>query len=93
MPSLAYQRERWDLYIEHQQVFIDALERLTEKLNVAPDSAAQEEWDHYLKYDRKKLVGFGSPRDPNFREKLKKEYAEGLEQSRGEIKRLQRSRP
>lgn len=92
-PSLAYQRQRWDLYIEHQQAFINALERLTAKLNASPNEAAQEEWDHSSQYDKKALIGFKGPRDPEFRTHLKKEYMEGLEQTRGEIARLQKGRP
>lgn len=93
IPSLAYQRERWDLYIKHQQDFITALEELTSKLSAAPDIAAQEEWDHALKYDRNSLVGYEGPRDPEYRTKLREEYANGLEQTWGELRRLQKGRP
>lgn len=93
IPSLAHQRERWDLYIRHQQDFIIALEELTSKYRADPNLAAQEEWDHAVKYDRNSLAGYEGPRDPHYRAKLKEEYAKGLEQTRGEIRRLQKGRP
>jgi hypothetical protein len=93
VPSLAYQRERWDMYIDHQKSFVTALEELTAKLNAAPNDAAQEEWDHSLKYNKKTLMGFNGPYDPKFRAKLRREYAEGLEQTWAEIRRLQKGRP
>lgn len=93
VPSLTYQRERWDLYIKHQQDFITAFEELTSKFSASPDIAAQEEWDHAIEYDKNSLVGYEGPRDPKYRAKLKEEYAKGLEQTRGEIRRLQKGRP
>ena len=93
VPSLAYQRQRYDLYIEHQQTFINALERLTAKLIASPDEAAQEMWDHSSEYNKKELIGFDGPFDPKYRAKLKREYAEGLEQTLAEIARLQKGRP
>jgi hypothetical protein len=93
VPSLAYQRERWDKYIDHQKIFITALEALTAKLNTSPDDAAQEMWDHSSQYDKKELIGFDGPHDPKYRAKLKREYAEGLEQTWAEIRRLQKGRP
>ena len=93
IPSLMYQRERWDLYIKHQQGFITALEELTAKLNATPDIAAQEEWDHALTHEKNSLVGYAGSRDPKYRTKLKDEYAKGLEQAWDEIRRLQKGRP
>ncbi len=93
IPSLAYQRDRWDLYIKHQQDFITALEELTATFDATPDTAAQEEWDHAFVSDRNSLVGYDGPRDPKYREKLKKDYARGLEQTRAELWRLQKGRP
>ncbi|MDB5918725.1 MAG: hypothetical protein JWR40_2959 [Massilia sp.] len=81
------------MYIDHQKGFIAALEELTAKLNVAPDDAAQEMWDRSSKYDKKELMGFDGPYDPKYREKLKREYAEGLEHTWAEIARLQKGRP
>lgn len=93
IPSLAYQRERWDLYIEHQQSFINAFRALEDKLSSSPDEASQAEWIHYSEYDKQALSLYDGPSDPKFRMKLRQRYAEGLQQARKEIERLQKGRP
>jgi hypothetical protein len=93
VPSLAYQRERWDLYIDHQMIFVKGLEELMQGLNSSPDRAAQEAWDHAMEYDKKTLAGFEGPADMKYRKKLKQEYQEGLQQTWAEVERLRRGRP
>jgi hypothetical protein len=93
VPSLTYQRERWNLYIDHQQSFIDAFKELQSRLSSSPNEAAQEEWIRYSEYDKKSLVGYDGPSDPKFRMKLRQRFSEGLDQTRKEIERLQKGRP
>jgi hypothetical protein len=40
IPSIAYQRERWDIYIEVQQSYLNAYTGLQKKLLESPDKAA-----------------------------------------------------
>lgn len=93
VPSLAYQRERWDLYINHQMGFIRGLEQLSRELDSDPDSAAKNEWEHSLEYDKKSLKGFDGPADARYRRRLKQEYEQGLKETWAEVKRLQKGRP
>ena len=93
IPSLAYQRERWDLYIKQQSDYITMFESLLKKFDTSPDKAAQGDWDVSMTNDRKSLVGFSGPSDPKFRIRLKNEYEQGLVESRVELARLQAGRP
>lgn len=93
IPSLAYQRERWDLYIKQQSDYIAMFESLLKKFDTSPDKAAQGDWDVSMKNDQKSLAGFSGPSDPKFRIRLKKEYEQGLVESRVELARLQAGRP
>ena len=93
IPSIAYQRERWDLYIKEQLDYITTFESLLKKFDTSPDIAAQDDWNVSLENNRKTLEGFSGPNDPKFRERLKKEYEQGLSESRAELMRLQAGRP
>lgn len=93
VPSLAYQRERWDLYINHQAGFVKTFESLLSKFASSPDETAQGDWDTSLQYYKESLVGFSGPQDVRFRTRLKQEYEKGLEESRAELYRLQKGRP
>lgn len=93
VPSLAYQRERWDVYIDIQADYVRTFEELLRKLALSPDETAQDDWDTSLKYDSKALLGFSGPGDVGFRKRLKQQYETGLARSRTEFDRLQKERP
>jgi hypothetical protein len=93
VPSLAYQRQRWDIYIKHEKGGIKVFEGLLADLKALPDSTAKEHWNHDLQYDKKSLEGFSGPNDVKYREKLRQEFEEGLSHSRRELERFQKSRP
>lgn len=93
VPSLAYQRERWDLYINVQLGYVTTFETLLKEFAASPNKTAQEDWDVSMKNDRKSLAGFSGPNDPGYRVRLKKEYEQGLIETRAELARLQAGRP
>lgn len=93
IPSLAYQRERWDLYIVHQQGFLHAYTGLQEKLRSSPNEAAQEAWTHALKYEKESLANFSGPDDPKYKKMLKEDYEKGIQEIVAEISRLRKGRP
>jgi hypothetical protein len=93
VPSLAYQRERWDIYINHEKGGVKLFEGLLVDLKASPDSTAKEHWDYDLRYDKKSLEGFSGSNDVKYREKLRQEFEEGLSHSRRELERLQKGRP
>jgi hypothetical protein len=93
VPSITYQREQWDKYIDHQMSFVRALEELSVQLKTSPDKAAEEEWAHALQYNKKSLSGYDGPTDDKYREAIRRDYEVGLQRTRAEVKRLQEGRP
>lgn len=93
IPSIAYQRERWDLYINHEKDHVSNLQDLLREIESNPDEAAQDAWNTDAKYDQKALIGFSGPHDPKYRARLKKDYEEGLKRRLAEVERFQKGRP
>jgi hypothetical protein len=93
VPSLEYRRARWALHEEHQQAFINAFQRLLDKLEKAPEEAAKEAWEHAKKYDSSSIKEFSGPNDVRYIAALRKEYSDGLKESQEELAKLVRERP
>jgi hypothetical protein len=49
VPSLEYQRERRDLYIEHEEGGVRLSRRMLDKLEKSPEATATEEWNEKAK--------------------------------------------
>jgi hypothetical protein len=93
VPSLEYQRERWDLYVRHEADNVATFEELLKQLAESPDNAALDAWNTDRHHDSKSLLGFTGPDDEAYRKKLKLEYETGLVRSRSQLKRLRESKP
>lgn len=93
IPSLAYQRERWDLYIDHEKGGVRLFESLLKELERIPDVRAEEDSNFALREDKKSIEGFSGPSDPKYRAKLRLEFEEGLKRSREQLARLEKGRP
>lgn len=93
IPSRTYQRERWELYLNHENGYVTTFRSLLRKIELKPDEAAQDSWNTDEKHDKKALAGFSGPNDPRYREKLKKECEEGLKESLARVERLQKEMP
>ena len=94
VPSLAYQRERWELYRKHEQGGIDLYLSLLKELKDAPQVRAKDAWEFADKYDpegiRKTYTG---PDDPRFIAFLEARYKEGLKRSTERLEMLMKERP
>jgi hypothetical protein len=93
VPSLAYQRERWDLYIDHEKGGVRLYERMLVELDTTPDRRATEDWNFAIQDDKKSLDGYSGPTDVRYRAKLRREFEEGLKRSHQQLERLQKGRP
>jgi hypothetical protein len=93
VPSLAYQRERYDLYINHQEGGVRLYEKMLVELDTTPDQRAGEDWDYAVQHDKKSIEGFTGPTDVKYRAMLRREFEEGLRYSREQVERLQKGRP
>lgn len=93
IPSIAYQRERWDIYIEVQQGYLSAFKGLQKELLESPDKAVEDAWEHALKYEKKSLLSFKGPHDPKYKTMLQEDYQKGIQEIVAEISRLRKGRP
>jgi len=93
VPSLEYQRERWELYRRHEQGGVDLYKRLIADLDKNPESQAAEAWTVAEQYDHESIKNFLGPKDPRYIAYLKKDYEEGLERSKLLLERVMEARP
>jgi hypothetical protein len=93
VPSLAYQRDRYDLYIDHEKGGVRLYERMLVELDTIPDQRAAEDWDFAVRRGKKSIDGFTGSTDVKFRAMLRREFEEGLKYSREQVERLEKGRP
>jgi hypothetical protein len=93
VPSVAYQRERWDLYIGLAESDVRGDQELIAELEKSPEKRAEESWETLMQYRPKDLQSFSGPTDLRFRAKLKHDDEERLKQSQLKLKQLRESRP
>jgi hypothetical protein len=63
VPSLAYQRERWDLYIEHAEGYVQLYKKMLDELEKSPDTRAAVDWDYAAENAAKYREGVRSDRN------------------------------
>lgn len=93
VPSLAYQRERWELYRKHEAGGVRLFQGLLDELEKSPETRAKEAWEHATQYEPDTIKNFSGPRDPKYRAQLKQEYKNGLDHSRLRLKQIMEARP
>ncbi|MES2347541.1 MAG: DUF3304 domain-containing protein [Pseudomonadota bacterium] len=93
VPSLTYQRERWDISIHTEQTYFDAYTGLLKEMSDNPVKAAADSWAHAKKYDPQSLVAFSGPQDPAYHSYLIKDYKTSLAQVQKKLKELKEHRP
>ena len=93
VPSLEYRRERWELHRKHKEDFVRAYIALLEGLEKSPSTEVVKAWETSRQYDPSSLSGFSGPNDPRYIDALKREYAEGLEESQRDLKSFEEARP
>ena len=93
IPSIEYQRERWELYRKHEAEGVELYLSFLTELEKDPERRARTSWEHRQQYYAAELIGFSGPSDPKYLDFLKKEYEEGLERSRKLLKNVMDARP
>lgn len=93
VPSLAYQRELWDRYIEHEKGGVRLYKKLLNELDTKPDQRAMDDWNFALKDDKKSLEGYSGPADVKYRAMLRREFEEGLKRSQQQLESMEKGRP
>jgi hypothetical protein len=92
-PSLEYQRERWEILRNHEAEGVELFLSLLAKLEKSPETEAREAWDYAKKQEPKSIRGFAGPDDPTYVIALRKEYMDGLAESRRRLKSVMEAKP
>jgi len=93
VPSLAYQQERWDLLIKHEEGYVELANELIQELSSNPEKRAREAWEFAEKNGPNEYKAYSGPEDPRFRAKLKVEYESMLKDRTAKLMQLKKERP
>jgi hypothetical protein len=93
IPSIEYQRERWQLHVNIAEGYVGTFRSLLDELNRDPIKRGKEAWDYAQTNSKDEIVGFSGPTDPNYLNFLRKDYAENLARSEEDLKALKEMRP
>jgi hypothetical protein len=93
VPSLAYQRERWELYRKHEQGGVDLFSSLLKQLKDSPEAHAREAWEYAKKNDPSEIKDFSGPDDPRYVVFLREDYKLSLERSKLLLENVMKARP
>jgi hypothetical protein len=93
VPSIAYQRDRADIYIRNRKGYIRAFEELSEGMRDHPDTTAKEMWEFAEEYDRETLVGYSGYKDKRYQEYLLDRFNKSLAEDRITLRKLEAARP
>ncbi|MGK5011021.1 DUF3304 domain-containing protein [Janthinobacterium sp. MDB2-8] len=93
VPSLAYRRERWALYMKHELDGLENSEMMLSNLLSNPAKETKEAWDFEIVRDSKLKSKFSGFNDPKYFYYLKKNYEESLVINRGLVEKMKDSKP
>ena len=93
VPSLAYKRERADLYIKLKKEDISNSQELSDEMRNAPEKTAKRRWESSLEFNRSSLEGFSGYKDKRFQKYLIDDFAKTLEEDKKILQELQKARP
>lgn len=93
VPSLEYQRERWELFRKHEEGGVRLYISLLKKLKEDPEGQLTESWNYAKEHYPEDVAVFTGPNDPKYMISLKKEYDEGLKRSQRLLKDVMDAKP
>ena len=93
VPSLEYQRERWEILRKHKEIFVQTYKELLDELEMSPHIRTRESWEYAKENEPQSLKGFTGPDDPNYAFMLKKDYTDGLERTSKDLALYKETRP
>ena len=94
VPSLAYQRERWELYRKHEQGGVDLYLSMLKELRESPQVRAKDAWEFAGEHDPDGIKKrYSGPGDPQFVAFLEARYEEGLKRSTKLLENVMKDKP
>lgn len=93
IPSVEYQRERWEIHREVAQAHVNAFVSLSNELEQDSINHVKKTWEYDKEYSAKEIAAFKGPDDPRYRKHLKERYIEGLESSINDLEEIMKAKP
>jgi hypothetical protein len=93
VPSLAYKRDRADIYIRNSKGYIRAFQELSDGMRDTPDATSKEMWDFAEEYDRESVVGYSGYKDKRYRKSLVDRFRKSLAEEKITLRKLEAARP
>src|SRR6478672_5904775 len=94
VPSIEYQRDRWDLHLELAKSSLYHSENRLAEFKKNPVKDYEENWESMYKYDRRTLEKnrFNGPSDPNFQAYTRREIQEHIKLYKEKVQQLEKGR-
>jgi hypothetical protein len=92
-PSLAFQRERWELYRKQAEGYVSLYKDMLEALRNQKQAHLVEGWNYKKEREPDEIQHFTGPNDKNFEEHLRKTYVDGLRDAETELNQLLKEKP
>lgn len=92
-PTLAYRRERWDVYRKLAENNVKLFRKLLAKFETNGEVDLTEAWELDKKYEPEVARKYVGPNDPAYREYKRKLYVEGLNYSKAELDEIMKGKP
>lgn len=93
VPTLAYHRERADIYIRDSRSYIKALQELSRDMRNIPDETAKRMWELAEKYDKQSIDGYAGYTDKKYQKYLVDDFDKSLAEEKINLKNLEVNRP
>ena len=93
VPSIEFQRERWEIYRKSAAHNIQVYRQLISELRDEPEKHLLKTWNYEKEYSRDRIKSFTGPNDPAFAAYLSKDYAEGLSRNEAKLTNLLKEKP
>jgi hypothetical protein len=79
VPSVEYQRERWDMYIAHEEAYVNSFTKSLKELELDPSEYARSNWED----KQKEISMFGNSNADNSNTRRARAYQETLKKFSG----------
>jgi len=93
VPSLEYQRERWELYRKIAVENVKLHRKLLDDLRMNSGERLRKSWEHDKEYNPEVTRKYSGPDDRSYAQYQKQRYLEGLERSEAELAELLKEKP
>jgi hypothetical protein len=93
VPSIEYQRKRWELYRELAEDNVKLYRKSLDDLKTKSRQHLQENWEHDKQYNPDIVKKFSGPDDRSYAEHQRLSYLEGLARSQAKLAELLKEKP